>query len=59
MKIFSKVPLQSVEVAIMEVPCCKGLVCLLNEARKLANLDRSLKVYTISIKGELLSEEEI
>lgn len=58
-EIFAKVPLQSVEVAIMEVPCCKGLVYILNEARKLANLDKSFKVYTIGIRGELLKEEEI
>lgn len=58
-EIFAKVPLQSVEVAIMEVPCCKGLVYILNEARKLANLDKSFKVYTIGVRGELLKEEEI
>lgn len=58
-EIFAKVPLQSVEVAIMEVPCCKGLVYILNEARKLANLDKTFKVYTIGVRGELLKEEEI
>lgn len=58
-EIFTKVPLQSIEIAIMEVPCCKGLVYILSEARKLAKLDKLFKVYTISIKGELLREEEL
>ncbi|MGC9017878.1 MAG: ATP-binding protein [Caldimicrobium sp.] len=56
-EIFSEVPLQSVEVSIMEVPCCKGLVYILQEARKLAKKEFLFKVYTISVKGEILSEE--
>jgi len=55
---FEKVPLQSLEVAIMEVPCCKGLVYILNEARKLAKVNLPFKVYTIGVKGEVLLEEE-
>lgn len=57
-EIFEKVPLQSIEVAIMEVPCCKGLVYVLKEARKLAKLNKLFKVYTIGVKGDLLGEEE-
>jgi len=57
-EIFEKVPLQSLEVAIMEVPCCKGLVYILHEARKLAKVNLPFKVYTIGVKGEVLSEEE-
>jgi Fe-S-cluster-containing hydrogenase component 2 len=56
-EIFEKVPLQSVEVAIMEVPCCKGLVYILNEARKLAKKEIPFKIYTIGVKGEILREE--
>lgn len=58
-EIFTRIPLQSVEIAIMEVPCCKGLVYVLTEARKLSRLEKPFKVYTIGVKGDLLKEEEI
>lgn len=56
-EIFSEVPLKGIEVAIMEVPCCRGLIYILNEARELAKKEISFKVYTIGVKGEILSEE--
>jgi len=58
-QILRDVPLESVEVAIMEVPCCKGLVYILNEARKIAKKEIPFKIYTIGVKGEILKEEEI
>ncbi|MCS7149574.1 MAG: 4Fe-4S binding protein [Caldimicrobium sp.] len=57
-EIFKRVPLKSVEVAIMEVPCCKGLVHILKEARKLADRELPIKVYIIGVKGEVLRVEE-
>ncbi len=35
-KIFENVPLESIEVAIMEVPCCRGLIHILKKAREIA-----------------------
>jgi Fe-S-cluster-containing hydrogenase component 2 len=57
-EIFSKVPLRSLELAIMEVPCCRGLFFILDQARRLANKDFKFKVYTIGVKGEILRTEE-
>jgi ferredoxin len=56
-EIFEKVPLESLEIVIMEVPCCKGLVYILNEARKLAKKEIPFKIYTIGVKGDILREE--
>lgn len=49
--------IKSLEVAIMEVPCCKGLMFAVKDALKEANKNIPLKCYTIGVKGELLKEE--
>ncbi|MFN3921747.1 MAG: ATP-binding protein, partial [Caldimicrobium sp.] len=56
-EILAKRNLESLELAIMEVPCCKGLLHILSEARKLAKREIPIKVYTISVKGTVLTEE--
>lgn len=56
-EILSRRNLESLTLAIMEVPCCKGLLYILLEARKLANKEIPIKVYTIGVKGEVLREE--
>lgn len=56
-EILSQRNLESLTLAIMEVPCCKGLLYILLEARKLANKEIPIKVYTIGVKGEVLREE--
>lgn len=56
-EIFKKVPLESVEVAIMEVPCCKGLIRILDKAREIAKIEIPFKIYTIGVSGEILKEE--
>jgi len=58
-EIFSKVPLKSVELAIMEVPCCRGLFFILDQARRLANKDFKFKVHTVGVKGEILRTEDL
>ncbi|MCD6548526.1 MAG: 4Fe-4S binding protein [Thermodesulfobacterium sp.] len=58
-QIFKDVPLKSIEIAIMEVPCCRGFVYILNEARKIAEKEISFKIYTFGVKGEILKEEEV
>ncbi|MFN3505603.1 MAG: ATP-binding protein [Caldimicrobium sp.] len=56
-EILGKRNLESIEVAIMEVPCCKGLLYILLEAKKLAKKEIPIKVYTIGVKGEKIKEE--
>lgn len=56
-EIFETRKLRGIEIAIMEVPCCKGLLHVLLEARKSANIEIPIKVYTIGVKGEILREE--
>jgi hypothetical protein len=41
----------SVEVAIMEVPCCGGLLKLVLEARELAGTDRPIEVTVVGVEG--------
>jgi len=58
-QIFKDVPLKSIEIAIMEVPCCRGFVYILNEARKIAEKEISFKIYTFGVRGEMFKEEEV
>jgi len=57
-EIFRSVPLEGVELAIMEVPCCRGLYFILDSARRLAKADFRFTVYTIGVKGEIKATEE-
>ena len=45
--------IQSVTVARMEVPCCGGLVSLVNEAVKKSDKNIPVRSVTIGIKGEM------
>ncbi len=47
-------PLKSINVAIMEVPCCGGLARIAEEALQRSGADHQLQVTTISIRGEVL-----
>jgi len=58
-EIFSEVPLQGVELAIMEVPCCRGLFLILDSARRIAKEDLKITVYTIGVRGDILKREEV
>ncbi len=53
-EIFLKAGIKSVTVAKMEVPCCSGLVQIVNEAMKLAGKSIPFEQITISVRGELL-----
>ena len=51
-EIFSANQLKSVEVLLMEVPCCSGLAQATKIARERAGADFPLKVTTIGVRGE-------
>ena len=53
--IFRTADIKSVTVVNMEVPCCFGLIRLVQDALKLSGKDIPLKQVTISIKGKILS----
>ncbi|QJA06225.1 4Fe-4S ferredoxin [Thermosulfurimonas marina] len=50
---------RSVTLAIMEVPCCRGLAVILEEARRRAGSDIPLEVKVISPRGEIVREERL
>jgi ferredoxin len=50
--------LNSITVLIMEVPCCNGLAHLAQQALQLSERKIPLNVVVMSIKGEILLEEE-
>ncbi|HKM93679.1 MAG TPA: 4Fe-4S dicluster domain-containing protein [Prolixibacteraceae bacterium] len=47
----------TITVMMMEVPCCGGLLRLVNEAKLMSRRNVPVKVLVVSIKGEVLSEE--
>ncbi|MFA9388268.1 MAG: ATP-binding protein [Prolixibacteraceae bacterium] len=47
----------TITVMMMEVPCCGGLLRLVNEAKHMTNRKVPIKALVVSIKGEILSEE--
>ncbi len=49
--------LNSITVVHMQVPCCRGIVMLVQQARNMVDTDVPLKRLEISIKGEKLVEE--
>ncbi len=50
--IFSSNSVKSVTVAIMEVPCCRGLDIMVREAIQKSGMDIPLESITIGINGE-------
>jgi NAD-dependent dihydropyrimidine dehydrogenase PreA subunit len=51
--------INTLTVLVMEVPCCGGLVRLAQAARERAQRNVPVKVITLSVGGEVLSEEWI
>jgi Pyruvate/2-oxoacid:ferredoxin oxidoreductase delta subunit len=52
--IFKQNDIKSVTVAMMEVPCCQGLLRLVRQALKESGKRMSITVETITVKGERL-----
>ena len=49
--------INTITVMMMEVPCCSGLVKIIQMAVENSNRKVPVKAQTISIKGEILKEE--
>jgi len=56
-KLIDKARINTLTVAVMEVPCCSGLLNLSREALARAHRKVPLKRVVVSIKGEALKEE--
>ncbi|MDP3830478.1 MAG: 4Fe-4S ferredoxin, partial [Ignavibacteriaceae bacterium] len=55
----NKAEVKSITVAIMQVPCCGGLVQLVQQALNFSERDIPVNVVVIGIKGEILQEVSI
>jgi len=51
-KMFGEAGMKSLTVAIMEVPCCSGLVAIVRQALAQSGVDIPLKIVTIGIAGQ-------
>jgi len=49
---FGEAGMKSLTVAIMEVPCCSGLVAIVRQALAQSGVDIPLKIVTIGIAGQ-------
>ncbi|MCF6305900.1 MAG: 4Fe-4S binding protein [Rhodobacteraceae bacterium] len=52
--IFKENSIKSITMVKMEVPCCTGLVNLIEKALKLSGKNVILKEYTLSLQGEII-----
>ncbi len=55
-QLIDQAKVNTIHVLIMEVPCCGGLMQLVNQATELASRKVPVKVTVISVGGEVLSE---
>lgn len=51
--------LKGIEVIVMEVPCCSGLVQIARAAREQAGVKTAIRVTTIGVRGEMLGTQEL
>lgn len=58
-ELIDKSNINTITVLVMEVPCCGGLLHLVQMAVQRANRKVPVKAVTVSIRGEILSEEWI
>jgi hypothetical protein len=48
--------INTLTVMIMQVPCCRGLLMLIQEAQQLANRKMPVKLMVVGIQGEILED---
>ncbi len=58
-EIFALNNLRSIEILVMEVPCCSGLVQITQLAKDRAGVATPIKVTTIGVRGETFGTEEL
>ncbi|MGE5353279.1 MAG: 4Fe-4S ferredoxin, partial [Acidobacteriota bacterium] len=51
--------IRSITVLIMEVPCCRGLLQLAQQAVSLAGIEVPVNVIVLNIQGEKILEREV
>jgi ferredoxin len=56
-EIFKTNDLKSLTIAHMEVPCCFGLIHLINQAMKESGKDIPVKSYTIGVQGDITEDQ--
>ncbi|WP_022852319.1 ATP-binding protein [Thermodesulfatator atlanticus] len=56
-EIFRKNEIKDLTLAIMEVPCCRGLTMIIKKARELAGIKEPFNVIVVSLDGKIISEE--
>lgn len=55
--IFKEAGLKGITLAVMEVPCCQGLISNVKKALDMAGVDMAFKIVTVSRDGKVLGEE--
>lgn len=51
--------IQSIQVMIMQVPCCSGLAQLAQIAKNITQKDIPINIKTVNIRGEVISDQKI
>jgi Pyruvate/2-oxoacid:ferredoxin oxidoreductase delta subunit len=51
--------IRSIDVMVMEVPCCSGLIQLVRQARTLASRQVPVRCRVVGVQGDILAEQEL
>ena len=57
--IFNTADIKSVQVVVMEVPCCQGLPVIVEKGLEMANKKIPTEKVVISARGEVLNREKL
>jgi hypothetical protein len=50
---------RSIDVMVMEVPCCSGLVQLVKQAQALASRQVPVRCRVVGVQGDIIAEQEL